>query len=279
MTIEIQPLRDRRYRVYAGDRFIAGYTLGEYRPYVYPLCTPSGVPLTEEAPADHPHHQSLWLGQDEVDGVNFWLNEPGCGRVVGEGFSATVESTSVGSSALFRHDLSWRGPDGVVHLVERRTTAITPTKSAVVVDVRSQRRPAMREVELGATKEAGLGIRVHDVLDEDDGGGLRSSSGARGERAIFDSDADWVDYRASVAGRGVGIAVFPNPRNPRHPWFVRSYGLILLNHHRLHSQLLRRGDELDLSWRVAAYDGPAAASEITTMYHNYVDAEVSGVAG
>ena len=83
MDIRIDKPRQRRLRVYAGARFVAAYTLGSFRPYVYPLLTPSGLPVTEECPPDHPHHQSVWLAQDEVNGHNLWVNSPQAGRIVG----------------------------------------------------------------------------------------------------------------------------------------------------------------------------------------------------
>ena len=39
--VRIGPLSGRRLRVTAGGRFAAAYTLGAWRPYVYPLLTPS----------------------------------------------------------------------------------------------------------------------------------------------------------------------------------------------------------------------------------------------
>ena len=43
-----------------------GLTEGRQRPYVYPLMTPAGFPVTSECPADHPHHNSLWIGADHL---------------------------------------------------------------------------------------------------------------------------------------------------------------------------------------------------------------------
>jgi hypothetical protein len=243
--------------VFDGDRLVAAYTLGHYRPYVYPVLTPGGLPVTEESPADHPHHHSVWLGQDDVNGANFWLNRPGCGRVSGEPPEYGVRPGPDGPAAVFWQRLSWIGPDGVDQLLEERATAITPTPAATLVDVLSERRPASGSVELGMTKEAGFGVRVLDQLDEEDGGTLVNNRGDHGETGTFDQDAEWVDYSGLIGGRAAGIAILPHPGNARHPWFTRAYGLVLCNQHRFGRQVLEPGQALRLQWRVAAHDGAA----------------------
>jgi Methane oxygenase PmoA len=273
MTIEIRGTGSRRYRVYSGGVFVAAYTVGDFRPYVYPLCTPTGTPVTEESPPDHPHHQSLWLGQDEVNGVNFWLNRPGCGRVTGTEPAACIESTSNGAAAVFRHDLTWADPEGHCLLHESRITAITPTLRGIIVDIHSDRRPADEPVTFRATKEAGLGVRVLDMLDEDDGGLLLNSRRQHGEKGTFDSQATWVDYSGTVGGRLVGVAIFSHPRNRAHSWFTRSYGIIIANHHLYEPQTLRPGDHLTLNWRVVAHDGSAAHTGLDSMYDEYLRPE------
>ena len=42
------------------------------RPYLHPLRTLAGVPLTEAGPDDHPHHLGLSLAFSDVNGSNFW---------------------------------------------------------------------------------------------------------------------------------------------------------------------------------------------------------------
>ena len=70
-----------RLLVLSRGQLVVGYTVGPWRSYLYPVLTPAGFPLTEESPVDHPHHNSIWLGQDGLNGHNLWLTHPGCGRV------------------------------------------------------------------------------------------------------------------------------------------------------------------------------------------------------
>ncbi|MBI3970795.1 MAG: PmoA family protein [Chloroflexi bacterium] len=277
MDIRIDQPRGRRIRVYANGRFVAAYTLGQVRPYVYPVLTPSGLPVTEECPVDHPHHQSVWLGQDEVNGHNLWINGAGAGRVAGGAPVAVVGETPDGPAAIFRHELLWEAPDGTPLLRERRVTAITPAPAATLIDVVSERSPAAGPVVLGATKEAGFGLRVHDALDEQDGGTLVNDRGRQGEAGTFDQEADWIDYWGHLGDCAAGIALFPHPENPRHPWFTRAYGIVLANHNRFRSDTLEPGQVLRLRWRVAAHDGSTEAADVAGLYAGYLQAGRGGL--
>ncbi|NGN67023.1 oxidoreductase [Streptomyces sp. A7024] len=42
------------------------------RPYFHPVRTLAGTPVTEELPADHPHHLGVGVAVPDVEGQNFW---------------------------------------------------------------------------------------------------------------------------------------------------------------------------------------------------------------
>jgi hypothetical protein len=80
-----------------------------------------------------------------------------------------------------------------------------------------------------------LAVRVAKSVSHHFGGGeLTSSEGKRGEKAIFETTAAWVDYSGPVtSGTGPdrktvveGITFHDHPSNPRHPtpWHVRDDG-------------------------------------------------------
>ena len=47
-------------------RDVLALTQGTMRPYIFPLYTPAGFAVTTESPADHPHHNSVWIASDHV---------------------------------------------------------------------------------------------------------------------------------------------------------------------------------------------------------------------
>jgi hypothetical protein len=218
------------------------------------VITPSGLPLTEESPVDHPHHNSIWIGQDDLDGHNFWLVEPGCGHIAGE-VSHAVE----GQTAVFREHSTWIAPHGEKVLVEDRVTRITPAppgQPCHVLDIDSRRITAgPLPVRFGQTKEADLGIRLLQQLDGEDGGTIEDAAGRRGETETFDQVADWVDYSGIMAGHRVGLCILPHPSNPPQAWFTREYGIVVWNHVRRAPAVLVPGVELRLRFRLLAHDG------------------------
>jgi hypothetical protein len=277
MNVRIAAPRNRRIRVYAGERMVAAYTIGEWRPYVYPLLTPTGYAVTDEAPADHHSHQSVWLSHHDVNGHTFWINAEQAGKITGHAPASGVAQLPDGEAALFRHGLVWQDSQGKPLLHERRVTAITPAPAATLVDVLSERRPVDGPVTFGATKEAGFGIRMHDALTQDAGGTLVNDRGQRGEAETFDQHANWIDYWGQPGDHAAGLALFPHPDNPRHPWFTRAYGIVLANHHRTRSQTLQPGETLPLSWRVAAHDGSTEAADVPSLYRRYLAALEEGL--
>src|SRR5689334_14257276 len=42
------------------------------RPYLHPVHTLAGTPVTEFAPTDHPHHLGAGVAVSDLGGANFW---------------------------------------------------------------------------------------------------------------------------------------------------------------------------------------------------------------
>lgn len=262
--------RHGRWRVQLGERLIAAYSVGHFRSYIYPLLTPAGLPVTEESPVDHPHHQSVWLGQDRINGHNLWLNCPGCGRIESVELNAQI---SPDQSATFRQRNHWLAPNNELLLTEWRTVTLAPGEAGgrpLLIDIDSRRVASAGEVWFGMTKEAGLGIRVHDTLDGEDGGVIVNAQGGRGEAGTFDQDSNWVDYSGRLGHFKVGIALFPHPSNRRCPWFTRDYGIILFNPFRFEEVVLPLGGEIRERYRIVVHDGDHQDADIDGLYREYV---------
>lgn len=117
----------------------AGRTVGRYtyrpelpgrlgpRPYLHPLTTTAGVPVTAFMPGDHPHHLGVSVAVPDAGGHNFWG-----GRTYVRGQGPT-ELDNHGVQAHrgwllrdpdgFVEELSWRA-GGRELLRERRTVAV-----------------------------------------------------------------------------------------------------------------------------------------------------------
>ncbi|WP_407564165.1 PmoA family protein [Streptomyces sp. 184] len=103
------------------------------RPYLHPLTTLAGVPVTELMPGDHPHHLGVSIAVPDVGGGNFWG-----GRTFVRG-RGPVELDNHGEQRHagwllrdpdgFVEELSWYA-DGAEVLRERRAVAVAPAGDA-----------------------------------------------------------------------------------------------------------------------------------------------------
>jgi hypothetical protein len=135
-------------------------------------------------------------------------------------------------------------------------------------------------VKMGDTKEGTFAIRVVKALDSPPGR-MVNSNGAVGEKAVWGKRADWVDFYGTVAGEEVGIAVFDNPKNFRHPtyWHARHYGLLAANpfglkefthdRHQDGSYTIPAGQSLALRYRVLIHEGDYQQARVADAYRQY----------
>jgi hypothetical protein len=262
-----------RWWVLAGGKLIGGYNAVELRSYVFPLYTPAGVLVIQEAPPDHPHHQGVWAGL-EIDGHDLW-NAGSFGKERHRQTNCTplaeLKPTVDESGVTFAHEIAWETVDGQSLLRERRTVCLSAADDSTRVDWRSDFFAPDRPVTLGQTKEAGLALRVPphwETLparwEADFGGVIRIATGDTGESACFDSDSPWLNVQGS-AGRGHSAGVVLLPRSQPCPWFTRDYGCHVYNPLRHASVLLQAGETFSLALTVLAYDGRRSVEEINAL--------------
>jgi len=238
-----------------------------YKPFWYPLYTPSGLRLTENSPADHPHHHSLWFGHSEVNGFDIWSETGKEGRIV------LQEIRDVVSGPVFAgwtETNAWLSPNQEKLLEEDRTHRLWRVEQGYLLDIRFCFRATEGELRFGQAKDGGLGLRVADSMDVEDGGVIVNSNGERNEAGTFDRHADWIDFSGPIAGRIGGLALFNGPEVPKHPWFTRDYGPALSNFMRFEPYTLAEGEQLQLSFRVYLHDGDVATAQVAEQYQAYI---------
>jgi hypothetical protein len=294
-----------RVVVYYGGLLQTIYHYGppNYRPRFAPNVAPSGRPnsgadspdgsqpksITDDGPADHTWHRSLWYACGDLNGVDFYL-EPaamniGYGPHVGTGYGRIVHRsfdwiTSGPVWGGFQERLEWVAPDGRVLLDDVRRFRMYRLRGRLRLwDIEADFTARGERVTFGQTNENALPLmRVADIIDEWDGGTASLSTGATGAANCFGQRAAWADCsgpftRAPGQEPEVfGIAMLDHPANRNHPnaWFVRSYGPVGTNLPFFDGALtLEPGDAWSLRHRLYIHQGYAGEGGVAERFDEY----------
>jgi len=262
------------------------------KPFLAPLRTASGLVVTRRWPMenaegdshDHPHHKGLFIGFGEINGVNFWETEPASvasganpdikGKVVLASIGDMKPGKKSGSITM---NFNWNGPQGT-YLEEQRVMTFEATKDLRIIDVDST-FTAKQNLKFGDTKEGFFAIRLADSIAGKNGGIMTNSEGAQTEKNVWGKPADWVDYDGTVDGQKVGVVIFDNPENPRHPtrWHSRDYGLFAANPFMgkdvdksiTGGYSMRAGEQIRFRYRVIIHPGDYSKKKIAELYNAY----------
>jgi hypothetical protein len=269
-------------------RPVLGLTQGRMRPYAYPVFTPAGFAVTSESPADHPHHNSLWIAADHMHArfpvggeryeeytYNFYVDETFQGRAPG---TLVLKSTELShdpvGNAVLAQAVEWRGPvewgaaSGRLVAREERRLTVRVAGNANIIDVDSTLLTDGWDIAIGPTRHAYFNVRVADSMVASLGGKVRDDRGRTGGEAVSGVGARWVDFSGPVGGGNVaGLAVFPDPRDHEEAsWFVADWGAVSVGAFRLRQRLLRKGDPVRARYRVIAHDGAASDAAIDAWH-------------
>jgi len=267
-------------------RDVLALTQGLRRAYVYPLYTPAGFAVTTESPADHPHHNSLWIASDHLhclvpaDGkieeytYNFYVDETFQGRAPGR-VRETGVAAEEGQDGSFRIEqaLDWVGPvewaadGGRTVMTERRTLEVRPGEHHHLIDIRSALTPTEWDVALGPTRHAFFNFRVAESMRGARGGRLRDAEGRVGGAAITAGAARWVHCAGPVGGGAVaGIAIGPTAGIEAPSWFAADWGTVTLQPYRHHARKIVRGETLAMAVRVVVHDGAMEPGAVDALF-------------
>jgi hypothetical protein len=222
-------------------------TTGPNKPYFYPVNGPTGKPIVRKWPVeqtadettDHPHHRGIFFTHGLMNGADFWLETEGkASKTVHTGFDGMTSGSVFGH---LRSKTDWITKGGKKIAEDVRDTRIYPVRDGYLMDFTIAVKAVGGPLVWGDTKEGTLGIRMADSMRPDLGKGKKgegvivTSAGLK-DAAAWGKPAAWCDFYGPVDGETVGIAIFDDPKNLRHPttWHVRTYGLFAVNPFGLH---------------------------------------------
>lgn len=248
------------------------------KPFMHPVNTSNGVPLTAYQPSDHVWHRGLWFAWKYINGVNFWEEEPiqedSQTRSLSEGRTVVVSDETVTFGAEHAEITTWidyvsLGGERVMQ--ERRLVRICLPQSYgdYTIDWEQEFTVGGEALTLSATPVAkqtpwggyaGFGWRAARSLRDFR---ILNSEGVTGDKANGEK-ARWVDLSGVADGSknlAAGLAILDHPDNPRHPapYYVffdtAQFGYINPSFV-LHEPLeLAAGERLNLNYRAVVHDG------------------------
>ncbi len=275
------------------------------KPYMSPLRSAQGTIVTRGFPMrtdipgerrDHPHHRALFFAHGDINGIDFWgeaqfthasqtangvtysSEDLPKGRTV---FQKLDEARSHGKTGTLKAEFKLVGPDGKAIGSETQEYTFSGDDNSRVIDctftlTANEGVP----LKMGDTKEGTFAIRVVNGLTKP-GLKMLNSEGKTDIKDIWGKRANWVDYSGEVDGESLGIAIFDNPANIKHPtyWHARDYGLFAVNPFGEHdfyndpkrdgSVTIAKGDSLILRYRVLIHHGDAAEAHVAEAYDRY----------
>lgn len=247
------------------------------RPTVHPLNTPEGYTVTEHGAHNRVHHKGVWIGHSKVNGVNCFHDGPDCGRIVVR--ERRLEADAEGARLEFA--LEWLDPAGAPVLAEERlylfrpaVAGTHPTLRAHRLDVRSTLIASLGPVEFKQENHAYMGVRVADILDEDDGGRVVNSRGQAGEAEAMGQVADWIDASGAAGSHRFGVTLMVHPASPPTPFFVRSYGTMLSDLFLQEGCTLAAGERLTQGFAVLAHDGDGESFGVGRAYADFAASDL-----
>jgi len=278
------------------------------KPYLHPLRSAQGTivtrgwPMVKNIPGeshDHPHQRAMFFAHGDINGIDFWGEQALSKKAeTARGVYYSSENLAKGRTVFRRLEEDRGGPhSGAIRAVfdlvgpgskvigeETQAYTFHGNKTARIIDCEFILLANHGPLKLGDTKEGTFAIRVVHALNSPPAH-MVNSNGAAGEEDIWGKKADWVDYYGEVNGEELGIAIFDNPHNLRHPttWHARGYGLFAVNPFGLHdfyhnpkidgSYTIPAGESLAFRYRVLIHHGDYKQARVARSYQRYAAGE------
>jgi hypothetical protein len=249
----------------------------EYRrsSYVHPIWDPSGRIVTDDFPADHPHHRGLsWMwprvfvGDEAHDQWHL--------RGIRHRFDSWLVREAAADGATIGVRNGWHLDDRKV-VDEEVHLRIHPLRNGSRdIDV-TLRFEALERVEVSGQpgEQRGYGGLVLRLAPRTDprittGDGIQEGDSDRVPSPWADQSGRFGDDDAFS-----GVALFQHPENPDFPagWTLRHYGFVGVAWPGLERAVLEPGLPLVLRFRVCVHDGDAVTAGVAGAYAAYAAAE------
>ena len=283
-----------------GKLFTSYHHQGVPKPTLYPVRWIDGTGMTRRFPMekalpnesdDHIHHRSVFWGHRHVkssDGKvhDFWGENSNSGKQI-------ATEVKCGKDGSIHANNKWVSKTGQIIATDNRIISFSSGKNGRNIDYVITIKASEGDIVLMDDKDAGMGFRVPDTMCVSPHGTAKvkaqgymlNSEGVTGANC-WGKRAKWIDYSGLVEGKILGIAMFDNPDNPRHPtgWHARSYGLCTANifgkrhfeklpDKNAGNYSLKKGQSITFKYRLYWHAGKGDSKKIEAQYRQWVAAK------
>ncbi len=303
----------RRLKITNRGRFITALlfptdypTHFRLKPELFPFCTPGGMPVTGSHEYCFIHHQSLMAGHGKVKfadrerPIDFYRKLNFADEARDDQYHRGFNLFHMGPSGIQRiTDAKWKVEDGgaalqidlaiawqtrELHevegdtlLVEQRRYRLSEEHAATVVDSYSRIVPVEggADAMFLADTHSFCGMRVHDLIDPEDGGRMLDSEG-RSDLAGHYHDAAgakkaprWVDCSGEIGSQTVGITMMAHPGNSRNQFYTRDSGIFIYSPALGDDVPVTRDQPFQYACRYAAHDGAVSVRRSEALFADF----------
>lgn len=272
-------IEGQEVRVTLDEKLLTSYKFAPKQkyPYFYPVNGPkTGRSVTTESSQPYPHHHSLFLACDRVNGANYWQDVNARGQIVSQGPRLV---TSEPSKIEIADVCLWRQPGKDPVLRDERRFVITTAGDHVrLIDCYFKLIP-LTDVRITKTNHAFFSFRARPEISVKGGGNLMNSRGQKSEKPTFGQKADWCSVWGDSGGGSEGIAILDHPDNPWYPctWFTRDYGFVSPTPMNFLEKPMElpKGQALKLQYRVVVYGGSPREANLDGRFARWAEAKTN----
>ena len=268
---------DKNLWIRKDNQVLTAYRTGPNQkyPYLYPLIGPvSRVSVTSESAQPWPHHRSVFLGIDRVNGGNYWQAGNEAGQVLSQGLQIVKAEKD---KVEFTDRCLWKKPEqDPVFEDQRRYVLQWKNPNYYTLDL-YYKMTALTDVEIQKTNHGFFGVRVEQDMAPIGGGNMLSSEGGKSQEETLGKPANWIAFygkRRFNPAITEGVAVFCPPERfepfDKCPWFTRDYGNIspmpFLFVEKDYVFKYPKGTVIDKVWRIVVFAGTPADIDLNGLW-------------
>ncbi len=278
ITVYNPDFADRNLWIRKDNQNLATYRTGSNQkyPYLYPMAGPiSMVTVLTESSQPWPHHRGCFLGEDRVNGGNYWQQGTKDGQILSQGVK--VESSQP-TKIVWTDSGIWKKPEADPIISDtRKYTLDWRCDDYYILDLEYS-RTTLTDVTCDKTNHGFFGVRVSQDLCPDGGGNLINDQGGLNQGASEKKPNKWLAYygkRHFNPAIVEGVSVFCAPAamwkdwgvEGDCPWLARDYGNISPLPYYLSGAKFPKDTTMKMNFRAVFFAGTAADVDLNGLWN------------